>query len=292
MSVLVTVVGPRTSADLELDDTCPVSDLLAELAAALGELSLPRGLRTADGKDLAAEASLADAGVLDGHRVTLLAVDDPSRSAVLSCYLAIDTSDSMAGSALEAVNVEIARFVDAIRADSRLAQVCRLAVVTFDADARVHQPLTSVTDLQRVPWLAATRPATNYEVVLRLLREQISEDAAALRRAGRRRLRPAVFLITDGHSTRGTWAPAHAALTDTSWSDAPDVVAFGFGEAAGRAIRRLGTAGAYLPAPVSGRPPRAPVGMVPTLMTFLVDRLGGAAEAAPAIRQSLEEVSR
>jgi uncharacterized protein YegL len=281
VSVLVTVAGSRTSADLELDDACSISDLLPDLTAALREPSLSRTLRTADGNDLAADASLGDAGVLDGHRLTLVPAEDLSGAPALACYVAIDTSDSMAGAALEAVNVELARFGDAARTDSRLADVCRLAVVTFDTEARLRLPLTSMTELRRVPPVAATRPATNYEAALRLLRHQIAEDAEALRVAGHRPLRPAVFFLTDGHPTRGHWAPAHAELTDSSWRDAPHVIAFGFGAAAELAVRRLGTTGAYLPASAPGTPPRAPAGMLPTLMTFLVERLRGTADETP-----------
>jgi uncharacterized protein YegL len=281
MSVLVTVAGSRASADLELDDACPVRELLPELAAALGEPSLPRGLRTADGGDVGASVSLTDAGVLDGQRLTLVPAEDPSAPPVLACYLALDTSDSMAGPALEALNVEMARFVEGIRADPRLARVCRLAVATFDAEARVDLPLTSASDLRRIPRCAATRPATNYEAPLRLLRHQIATDFEALRLAGCRPLRPAVFFLTDGHPTRGHWPPAHAELTSPRWPDAPDVVAFGFGQAAALVVRRLGTAGFYLPAIAPGKPPRAPAGMLAALMTYLLDRLAAEGLAFP-----------
>jgi hypothetical protein len=88
-------------------------------------------------------------------------------------------------------------------------------------------------------------------------------------------VRPVVFLLTDGRPTRGAWPPAHAALTDRAWPDAPDVVAFGFGDAAEPAVRRIGTAGAYLPSTSPGDRAPAPAGMLATFMSFLLAALGG-----------------
>lgn len=197
MSVLVTVVGPRGATDLELDDTRAVGALARDIAILLGEPA-PAVLGDASGAELPPASTLASAGVLDGHLLTLVpAVAAPAATAgpataapVLVCYLAIDTSDSMAGAALEAAQAELARLWAAARADQRLADRCHLGVVTFDERARVVAPLTPVERLNRSPRLAATRPATNYEAAFRLVRRQLDRDLAALRSAGRTPLRP------------------------------------------------------------------------------------------------------
>jgi len=191
MSVLVTVTAGSADLDLELDDDVPIRDLLPEIAAAFGH---PRGigLVRADGTPIDAGSTIAAAGVLDGHRLALTthssaghaheAEGDGARdrdSPVLPCYLAVDTSDSMAGPALDAVNVELGRLVDALRDDPRVAGGCRLAVVGFDADAHVVLPLSPVSGLEQAPRLLATRPATNYEAVFRLLRRQIGQIGRA-----------------------------------------------------------------------------------------------------------------
>jgi hypothetical protein len=119
-------------------------------------------------------------------------------------------------------------------------------------------------------------------VVFGLLRRQITEDLDALRASGRRPLRPAVWLLTDGRPTRGFWPPAHAELTDPFWVDAPAVVAFGFGSASAVALRRIGTTGAYLPASAPGVALGGPAGMLATLMAFLQEALRGFYSGAPA----------
>ena len=257
MSVLVTVVGPRGAADLELDDTRAVGELAGDVAAVLGEPA-PAVLRTADGLQLPGSVTLAGAGVLDGDHLRLVPSAADARPSpdgeppVLVCYLVLDTSDSMAGPALEAANAELARLWAAVRTDDRLADRCRLGVVTFDEEARLVAPLAAPSGLDRAPWFAATRPATNYEAAFRLLHRQLARDLAALRSAGRTPLRPLAVLVTDGRPTRGYWPPAHAALVDPAARDAADLVAFGFGDACEIALRRIGTAGAFLPAHAGG----------------------------------------
>jgi uncharacterized protein YegL len=144
---------------------------------------------------------------------------------------------------------------------------CRLALLTFDAEARVVLPLTPAAGLTTAPALAATRPATNYEALFRLLHGQIGRDLVGLRMAGLRPLRPLVVVVTDGRPTRGYWPPAHAALTDPGWEGAADILAFGLGEASELTVRRIGTAGAHLPA-------GARVGLVAPVMSFVLDALG------------------
>jgi uncharacterized protein YegL len=293
VSILVTVDGAGRSVDLELDDTRPVADLLSPVADALAA-PMTGVLRAADGRDLDPADTLAEAGVLDGQRLTYLPAagslpgDAPEpaaggRSPVLPCYLALDTSDSMAGAALDAVNAELARLFDALRHDPRVAQSCRVAVLTFDAEARIDLPLTLARDLGVAPRLAATRPATDYEAAFRLLHRQIARDLEGLRMAGLRPLRPAIFFLTDGRPTRGYWPPAHAALTDPGWEGAADFLAFGFGDAAEPAVRRVGTAAAYMPAAAPGAPAARPAGMLAAVMAFVMEAVGHPATGGVAV---------
>jgi len=315
MTVLVTVVGRIGRADLELADDRPVRELVAALAAAVGE-HLATGLRDADGRPLDPEASLADAGVLDGHRLTLtssptelpssplteppLASTPPGFSASvrdLALYLLIDTSDSMAGPPLAAVTTELGRLFDAVRNHPRLTALCRLSVVGFDDEARLQVPLTPVCGLGPSPLLTATRPTTNYATAFDFLRRQISRDLDGLRVAGRRPARPVAVVYTDGHPTRGSWRPAHRALTDSSWPDAPDVVVLGFGHVSERVLRSIATSGTHRPAPASGMPPSGPAGALAGVMRVVLGRLEGAPSeidqtAAPSQWRSLDEVLR
>jgi uncharacterized protein YegL len=283
VTVLVTIETSRTALDVELDDEITVAELLPALAATM-RAAPDVVLAFADGTPLDPRTSLADAGVLDGHRLMLRDVPRAAETDVLPCYVAVDTSDSVTGPVLDSLNVELGRLADAFHDDSRVSGTCRLALLTFDAEARVILPLTAAADLATGPALAATRPATNYEAVFRLLRRQIGRDLAGLRMAGLRPLRPLVVFVSDGRPTRGYWPPAHAALTDPGWEGAADILAFGFGEASDLTIRRIGTAGAYLPPACSTAPDLDPVlrlrsrpgpaCLVAPVMSFVLDVLG------------------
>lgn len=276
MTVLVTIETSRTALDVELDDEVPIAELLPELADAI-RAAPDAVLAVADGTPLDPRMSLADAGVLDGQRLTLCDVSRAAETDVLPCYVAVDTSDSVTGPALDVLNVELARLADALRDDSRVSGSCRLAVLTFDVEARVVLPLTPAADLQAAPALAATRPGTDYASVFRLLRRQIERDLTGLRMAGLRPLRPLVVLVTDGRPTRGNWPPAHAALTDPGWEGAPEILAFGVGNASALTLRRLGTAGAHLPdasGPESADQTARRVRLVAPVLSFVLDALG------------------
>jgi uncharacterized protein YegL len=287
VSVLVTVVGRRGTADLELDDGRPVHEIQAEVAEALGEAP-PVALSTTTGRHLHAEVTLAAAGVVDGQTLSLVPAPvppaagrrsrrradvtlGPDAPSVLPCYLVVDTSHSMKGPPLDAVNVELVRLWEAIRRDARLAAACRLAILSFDGLAQVEVPLTAGEALRRPPRLAPTRPATNHEAAFRLLRRVVRRDVASLRGAGLRTLRPLVVLVTDGRPTRGYWPPAYAELVDPASPHAADVLTFGFGDVCESVLRRIGTAGAFLPAATGA----APEDMLGTLVGCVLSRLGG-----------------
>ncbi|HYJ74560.1 MAG TPA: hypothetical protein VEV65_03130, partial [Kineosporiaceae bacterium] len=182
-------------------------------------------------------------------------------------------------------NVELARLADALRDDSRVSHGCRLAVLTFDVEARVVLPLTPAADLHAAPALAATRPGTDYASVFQLLRRQIERDLTGLRIARLRPLRPLVVLVTDGRPTRGHWPPAHAALTDPGWEGAADILAFGVGNASALTLRRLGTAGTHVPEAsgrASGHEAVRRVRLVAPVMSFVLDALGHPSTSAIA----------
>ena len=194
---------------------------------------------------------------------------------VLACYLAVDTSDSMAGGPLHAAAAEVARLWDAAGADRRLAARCRLGVVTFDREARVQVPLTRPADAGRPPWLALTRPGTDYDALFAVLGPLVAADRAALRGAGLHPLRPLVVVLTDGRPDRPDWQPAHAALTAPARPGAPQVLAVGIGRADAAVVRELATAGACLPAAGADGGAAAPAGTLAAVVRVLLATLAG-----------------
>ncbi|WP_433796354.1 vWA domain-containing protein [Actinoplanes sp. CA-252034] len=192
----------------------------------------------------------------------------PSAYRVLPCYLAVDTSASMRGEPIGQVNHELPRLRAKMLREPELAEVCQLSVVTFDETAAVHAPLTDIADMQ-LPGLTAEGRGTNYAYVFELLRTTIAADLYELYRTGRRPYRPVVFFLSDGqHNRADDWLAPLDRLTDRSaFYGAPNVVAFGFGEATAETIQVVGRKAAYMPEE------GAPSAKLDTFMTFLLSSL-------------------
>ena len=66
----------------------------------------------------------------------------------LPVYLLIDTSGSMKGEPIEAVNAGLQTLVASLRRDPQALETACLSIITFDKDARVVLPLTPIEELQ------------------------------------------------------------------------------------------------------------------------------------------------
>jgi uncharacterized protein YegL len=262
----VTVLGPKGAAvRTELDASLPVEALLPRLVAEFNTGTRDRyTLRTETNDVIPLSASLSSVRTADGHRLLLVAESKArprsvmkrltgrgtsrplSGYRVLPCYLAIDTSSSMNGKPIDDINVELPRLVAKMRTEVLLAEICQVGLVTFDGEATTKVKLAEVMDM-KVPSLSARVPRTNYAAVFNLLRERLAEDLYELYITGRRPYRPAVFFLSDGHPNAADWLQPLERLTDRSeFYGAPNIVAFGFGDANEQIVTRIGTRGAYM----------------------------------------------
>jgi uncharacterized protein YegL len=164
--------------------------------------------------------------------VTTSSVGVEERYAVFPFYLCLDTSASMAGAPLDAVNRQLPLLRSAIGEDPAIAEVIRFGVVTFSDMARTLLPLSDLSMVEDVPVVAAGG-RTSYRAAFEHLRTTIEADYHSSRAAGDRWYRPAVIFVSDGQPTDdpGSWRGAHARLVDPGWKRHPNLLAFGFGAA-------------------------------------------------------------
>lgn len=173
----------------------------------------------------------------------------------------------MKGHPINTVNAELPRLRLSMLREPELAEVCQLSLITFDDSARLRTKLTDVAKMSFTPLQASGR--TDYCEPFKLLRETIADDLYELYRHGRRPYRPVVFFLSDGkHNGTNDWRDLLQMLIDrTAFHGAPNIIAFGFGDATEQAIRAVGQRAAYMPE--EGRPSAN----LDTFMAFLLSSL-------------------
>ena len=120
----------------------------------------------------------------------------------LLVYLLLDTSGSMQGEPIEAVNSGMETLVGALRQDPYALETVYLTVMTFDAQARTVVPLTQLEDVI-LPQITTPRSGpTHLGLALEMLGKQVKQD-----------------VVKNTGSVKGDWAPFLFVMTDGKPSD-------------------------------------------------------------------------
>jgi uncharacterized protein YegL len=87
--------------------------------------------------------------------------------------------------------------------------------------------------------LSSSSAAASYGAAFRLLKDVLSHDVIELKKTGQRVYRPVVFFITDGSPTDPDWQESLRALSETSFSFHPTIIAVGFQSADPSILRQV-----------------------------------------------------
>jgi uncharacterized protein YegL len=158
---------------------------------------------------------------------------------IFPVFLLIDVSASMSGGPIDAVNAALPELKTEMLSNPTVGEIARVAVLTFSDEGRTVVPLCDLADAD-IPEIMV-EGGTNFAAGFRELKRAIDSGMAALPK-GTPVYRPVAFFMSDGeHMAREDWKPALDQLRDKSWKFAPEVVAFGFGNANREVIRRVAT---------------------------------------------------
>jgi len=120
----------------------------------------------------------------------------------LPVYLVLDTSGSMHGEPIAAVETGVQTLVSALRQDPYALETAYLSVITFDSTAKQTVPLTELTAFQ-MPAIQASG-TTALGDALSLLAKKIDTEVAKTTAEVKGDWKPLVFIMTDGCPT-DTW---------------------------------------------------------------------------------------
>ena len=129
---------------------------------------------------------------------------DPRR---LPIYLVLDTSGSMMGDPISAVQQGLNMLLSDLNSEPSALETAYLSVITFNSTAQQVVPLTAITDFRQPPLEASG--TTAFGAALAKLEECLARDVVKGGSGRKGDWRPLVFVMTDGQPT-DTWEPAAA----------------------------------------------------------------------------------
>jgi uncharacterized protein YegL len=165
----------------------------------------------------------------------------PLMGQVLPIYFVGDESHSMSGAPIAAVNQGLIDLRDEVAKHPLLGKKVRFGIITFADTAQTRLDLSELSEELMLPTLAPRGRGTSYAAALDALRQAIPADIALLKSSGYRVHRPTVFFLSDGQPTenQARWRAALEELTDRSFKERPNILAFGVGDAEAWVIQRL-----------------------------------------------------
>ncbi|MCP3810860.1 hypothetical protein NLX62_00650 [Mycobacteriaceae bacterium Msp059] len=157
---------------------------------------------------------------------------------VLPIYFVADESGSMQPY-VDELNQGLVSLHDALQRESFAAAMVRFSVIGFAETAETYLEPEDLRNLSTMVPLRA-RGLTSYCAAFDQLTYRVSVDVPALKDQGYIVHRPAVFFLTDGlPSHNEDWRSARAGLL--AQPAAPNIVAFGIGDADAAVVREVAT---------------------------------------------------
>jgi len=117
----------------------------------------------------------------------------------LPVYLVLDTSGSMSGEPIQAVENGMQMLVSALRQDPQALESAYLSVITFNSNANQVVPMTDLASFQ-MPSLSASG-STELGAALTLVANCANKEIVKSTPEKKGDWRPLVFLMTDGEPT-------------------------------------------------------------------------------------------
>ncbi len=116
----------------------------------------------------------------------------------LPVYLLIDSSGSMHGEPIHAVNVGISAMLSALRQDPYALESVHISLITFDREIKELLPLTSLDQAQIDEIELPRSGATHLGEALQFLVQRVDRDVVKSSADSKGDFQPMLFVMTDG----------------------------------------------------------------------------------------------
>ncbi len=144
----------------------------------------------------------------------------------LPIYLLLDTSGSMAGAPIQAVNQGVSLLYNELMNDPSAIETVYIGVITFDSRVDIVTPLTELT--QFTPPNLNAGGSTSLGGALRILNDVLNRDIVANSQDQKGDYKPLVFLMTDGMPT-DNWERDADVIKNRTKNKVATIIALGCG---------------------------------------------------------------
>jgi uncharacterized protein YegL len=116
----------------------------------------------------------------------------------LPVYFLLDTSGSMNGEPIQALNNALSGMVNTLRSDAQASETLWISIITFDRDVNEVSPLTELPAFQLPEIICPQSSPTNTGKALELLYNKIKTEVRKGSPTQKGDWRPLLFIFTDG----------------------------------------------------------------------------------------------
>lgn len=116
----------------------------------------------------------------------------------LPVYFLIDTSGSMNGEPIQALNNALSGMINSLRSDAQASETLWISLITFDREVKELVPLTELPSFQLPEVICPPSGPTNTGRALELLFEKVKKEVKHGSPTQKGDWRPLLFIFTDG----------------------------------------------------------------------------------------------
>ena len=116
----------------------------------------------------------------------------------LPVYFLLDTSGSMNGEPIQALNNALSGMINTLRSDAQASETLWISIITFDREVNEVAPLTELPSFQLPEIICPPSGPTNTGKALELLFEKVNKEVRKGTPTQKGDWRPLLFIFTDG----------------------------------------------------------------------------------------------